>query len=97
MEHCGFSVTAERTRGDTYTAAWFGFAVGHTSSAVEGRGRRSSSVVPSFCGWGQWDNEEGMLVQLEVSISRMNSNPVVALAGGLCCADACVGGHTGLQ
>ena len=44
---------------------------------MEGRGRRPSSVVPSFCGWGQWDSEEGVLVRVEVSI-WMNSNPVVA-------------------
>ena len=81
---------------NTSTAAWFGFAVGHTSSAVEGRGRRPSSVVPSFCEWGQWDNEEGVLVRVEVSI-WMNNNPVVALAGGLHGADPCVGGQTGLQ
>ena len=47
-------------------------------------------------GWGQGDNEEGVLVRVEVSIS-INSNPVVALAGGLHCADPCVGRQTGLQ
>ena len=25
--------------GNTYAAAWFGFAIGHMSGAVEGRGR----------------------------------------------------------
>ena len=63
---------------------------------MEDRGRRSSSVVPSFCEWGQWDNEEGVLVRVEVSI-WINSNPVLALAGGFHCADPCFGGETGFQ
>ena len=53
---------------NTYAAAWFGFTIGHTSCAVEGRGGRPTLVVPSSSGWGQWDNKKGVLVRVEVSI-----------------------------
>ena len=62
--HCGalWLLSNDQTgEGEnTYAAVWFGFTIGHTSCAVEGRGRRPSSVVPSSCGWGQWDNEKGV-------------------------------------
>ena len=61
VKHRDFSVTAERTRGEIHMLQR-GLAsdtIGHTSSAVEGRGRRPNWVVPSFCGMGARGQRRG--------------------------------------